>query len=268
MSGLSPQLPDRRVDTRVVYQRRRDLPPRANNSLRRTYDLLRSSLHHSLEPGCLLVESELVQTLSSSRNTVRAALQLLAREGLVTRGPKIGTTVRGSTVLPLTDLLTVQDKALAYRMQTEGLGTTVIPVPELVRRWLRLPPGSSVAVIEGLVYQDDEPVGLSVSYVGLTAEQEHEVGQNTSDVIGLLEERLQISLGECETTVAALACDRETADLLGIAEGAPMLWFEDFMRDTDGRPRAFCQLRYRGDRVAFSAIARRPKREELGTLAG
>jgi GntR family transcriptional regulator len=36
-----------------------------------------------------------------------------------------------------------------------------------------------------------------------------------------------------------------------------MFWLEDLIRDTAGRPRAIKQARYRGDRVAFSAVARR-----------
>src|SRR5438093_1605142 len=105
------------ITARALYQQRRPAPERSNNSLRRTYDLLRSSLHHSLAPGASLVEEELVQTLSSSRNTVRAALQLLAQEGLVSRGPKVGTMALGSIILPFNDLLDVGDK-VAYRMTT------------------------------------------------------------------------------------------------------------------------------------------------------
>lgn len=249
----------RRLSNRALYQQIHGPPVRANSSLRRTYDLLRSCLHHSFEPGCHLVESELVDSLSSSRNTVRSALQRLAQEGLVTRGPKVGTTVRGSTILPFTDLLTTRDKELAYRMHDEGLETSIIPAPGLVRKWLHLPPGSSVAVMERLVYQDGTPVGLSIAYVGLTAEHVEQLGgRQPPDVISFLENDLNVRLGRCETTVAAVGCDAETASQLGIPEGSPMLWLEDFMSDEDGHPRAICQLRYRGDRLAFGGTASRP----------
>jgi GntR family transcriptional regulator len=243
---------------RALFQQRRQLPPRTNNSVRRTYDLLRSSLHHTLEPGAHLVEEELVNALSASRNTVRAALQQLAHQGLVTRGPKVGTLVQGSTVLPINDLLTVRDKAAAYRMHSEPLEMSIVPGPAIVRKWLAMEPGTSIALIEGLVYQHDVPLGLSVSYVGLTAEQEEQLRTQPSDVIAFLEEKLNVSLGECATTVAALPCDTQTAELLGVDEGSPLLWLEDYLRDDAGQPRAICQLRYRGDRVAFSATARRP----------
>ena len=51
-----------------------------------------------------LVEHELTDALSASRNTVRAVLQQLAREGLVTREPKNGTRAAGSLLLPIDEL--------------------------------------------------------------------------------------------------------------------------------------------------------------------
>ena len=258
MTGVQPEsLSPRHLPARTVFQRRRELPLRTNNSLRRTYGLLRSSLHHSVEAGQVLVEADLVEALSSSRNTVRAALQLLAQEGLVTRRPKIGTTGRGSTLLPFNDVLSIGDKALAYRMRYEQLGTTIIVAPELLRTWFSLEPGASVAVIERLVLQDASAVGLSVSYVPITAEQRAQVSNSCVDVISFLEEDLGVTIGECDTIVAAATCDPETGHLLGIAEGAAILWLEDLIHDTDGRVRAIHQLRYRGDLVGFSAVARR-----------
>src|ERR1700736_5553842 len=82
----------------VLYQRQRQSPDRLNNSARRTYDLLRSTLV-STARSMLLVEQELPDALPASRNTVRAVLQQLAREGLVTREPKNGTRATGSLLL-------------------------------------------------------------------------------------------------------------------------------------------------------------------------
>jgi len=245
------------ITARALYQQRRPAPERSNNSLRRTYDLLRSSLHPSLEPGASLVEEELVRTLSSSRNTVRAALQLLAQEGLVSRGPKVGTMAQGSILLPFNDLLDVSDK-VAYRMNTEVLEMSVMPAPSILLKWLHLPTGASVLLLEMLVLQDGEKVGLSVSYVGLTSDQQEELVGQPPDAIRFLEDILHVRIGEAETTVSTLAADAQTAALLDIAEGTPMLWLEDFLRDEEGAPLAVTQLRYRGDRVAFSAKARRP----------
>jgi GntR family transcriptional regulator len=245
----------RSLDHRVAYQRRRTMPDHSNRSLQRTYDLLRSHLH-SIEPGGLLVEADLVRSLSSSRNAVRAALQLLAAEGLVARKTKVGTTSHGATFLPLNDILSDRQKSTTYGIHT-GIATSIILVPELVRSRLRLEAGSSVAVIDGLIYAEGEPIGTSVGYVGLTASEAARFPNQNLGTVSFLEESLQVELGDCETCMATATCDAETAHRLSIEEGATMLWLEDLIRDTDGRPRAIKQARFRGDRVAFSAVARR-----------
>jgi GntR family transcriptional regulator len=241
---------------RSAYQRRRPTPARLNHSVRRTYDLVRSSLR-LLGPEERLVEGELTAATSATRSTVRAALQLLAQEGLLIRAPKVGTTAVGSMVLPVGELLTLRDQESVYGTSTKVLETTVMPAPAIVGKRLDLPLGAPVALSEILLLQDGTPLALTSSYVGLKEEHPVEQGGVALDTIELLEESLSVSLGESETTVAAVASDAETASLLDIHEGAPVLWCEDLLCDVDGRPRALMQLRYRGDRVIFSATARR-----------
>ena len=112
-------------------------------------------------------------------------------------------------------------------------------------------------MIDAVIYQDESAIGTSVGYVGLTPEEAERFPNQNRDLITFLEESLQVALGDAETRMATVSCDAETARRLGIEEGAAMLWLEDFLRDVEGRPRAIKQTRYRGDRVAFWAIARR-----------
>jgi GntR family transcriptional regulator len=241
---------------RTSYQRRRGTPVHLNKSVRRTYDMVRSSLH-TLDPEARLVEDELTDALSASRATVRAALQLLAQQGLVTRSRKVGTTAVASMVLPVDEIMTVREQGSAFRLHSQVLETLVIPAPAMVQKRLRLPPGSWVAIMESLLLQDTTPLILSASYVGLRSDEHLHPGSE-ADAIELLEEYLNVSLGETETILAAIECDVESAALLDIPEGSPILWLEDLLYDVDGLPRAICQMRYRGDRVVFSATAHRP----------
>ena len=121
----------RHVRPEVLYQRQRQSPDRLNNSPRRTYDLLRSTLV-TAGRSMRLVEHELTDALSASRNTIRAVLQQLAREGLVTREPKNGTRATGSLLLPIDELSPFAARTLERR----SLGC-----PPIVRDRLRLPPG-------------------------------------------------------------------------------------------------------------------------------
>lgn len=231
----------------VLYQRQRQSPDRLNNSARRTYDLLRSTLVNTGR-NLPLVEHELTDALSASRNTVRAVLQQLAREGLVTRGPKNGTQATGSLLMPIDELSPLQARTLERR----ALGC-----PPMVRDRLRLPDGWTVLMIESLILEEGHPLGLSVNYFAVAAEQSQDFDIEEPDVILILERKLGVRIGGSHTTVAAIAADDQTAELVGIVAGAPLIWLEDLIEDDRGQPRALSQLRLRGDRIAFSANAYR-----------
>jgi GntR family transcriptional regulator len=210
-----------------------------------------------MRPDTMLVENDLVDSLSASRNTVRIVLQLLASEGLVNRGPKIGTTVRTSTVLPIDELRPISDWGAERPTYGRVLESVVISAPAAVGRRLELPERAPLAVIETLALEDETPIALCVSYVGWPGPPGGRPVQDEPDIISLLERELEVCVGESDTTVAAMACDAQTAALLEIHEGEPLLFLEDLLRDLDGRPRALSQIRYRADRVWMSARSHR-----------
>ncbi|GAB3219396.1 GntR family transcriptional regulator [Mycolicibacterium hippocampi] len=242
----------------MLYQRQRHSPDRLNNSQRRTYDLLRSSIL-STSKSLLLVERELTDALSASRGTVRAVLQQLAREGLVTREPKNGTRATGSLLLPLDELRTMAQLPGDCSPPVESRTIECRPVgcPPVVRDRLRLTAGWNVLMIESLMVHDGLTIGVAVGYIGVSESQSRRIDAEGQDVISILERQLGIRIGPSRTTVSAVTADEETADLIGVDIGAPLIWLEDVLEDQEGRPRALSQLRLRGDRVAFSANARR-----------
>jgi len=196
-----------------------------------------------------LVERDLTDALSASRNTVRAVLQQLAREGLVTREPKNGTRPTGSLLLPIDELAPIT----THILESRSLGC-----PPLVRDRLRLPEGWTVLMVEGLVLQNDVPLGLSVNYVAVGDSVPADFVVDEPDVITILERQLGIRIGGSHTTIGAVAADEQSAELIGITVGAPLIFLEDVIADEDGQPRALSQLRQRSARVAFSAHARQP----------
>ncbi len=247
MPGLSDERRFRSVRTR---------PIRSNNSVRRTYDLLRPQLP-ALGPDALLSERDLVNTFSASRGTVRHVLQLLAEEGVVTRGPKVGTTVHASTVIPVSELTPLDQWGSRGPVTGRLLESKVIPAFPAVRHRLQLPEESSVAMIEWLLIDDNTPLALFVSYLALSPEQASLLGKEGLSVIDFLEKYLGVSVVKSDTIFCAVASDRQTAALLGTRQGGPILLIEDLLRDGGDRPWAICQIRCRGDRVLFSAKARR-----------
>ncbi len=250
----SPNAP---VRPEVVYQRQRPRPDRLNNSARRTYDLLRSTLVSTGRSVCL-GERELTDAMSASRNTVRAVLQQLAREGMVTREPKNGTRATGSILLRIDELNTLDQftSEPSNQIEVRALECRWLGCPPMVRDRLRLSAGWNVLMIESLVLQDQLPLGLTVNYIAVEEDQPEFVVED-ADVLLILERQLGVRIGASSTTVGAVAADEQSAQLLDVEVGAPMVWLEDVIEDDGGQPRALSQLRLRGDRVAFSATAYR-----------
>lgn len=255
---MRPRKPES-LHPEVIYQRNRQVPGRLNNSPRRTYDLLRSTLTGN-DGEMFLVEGELTNALSASRNTVRAVLQQLAKEGLVTRAPKNGTRAAESLVLRLDELGPVAQfggDRQKVRVEARVLECQFLGCPQMVRDRLQLPADWTVLMVESLVLWGDAPLGLSVSYIALGEEQPAGMSLEEPDVILLLEQHLGVRVRGSRTTVGAVAADEQTAALIGVDVGAAMIWLEDVIEDEDGQPRALSQLRLRGDRVAFASKAQR-----------
>lgn len=213
----------------------------------------------STSRNLLLVERELTEALSASRSTVRAVLQQLAREGLVTREPKNGTRATGSLLLPIDELKTMDQLARepSAPLETHTIECLQVGRPPVVCDRLRLPVGYNVLMIESLLVHDGLTIGVTVGYIAVSEGQSRGIDVEGLDVIAILERQLGIRIGPSRTTVGAVTADEQTADLMGVAVGAPLIWLEDVIEDQDGQPRALSQLRLRGDRVAFSAMARR-----------
>ncbi|GLP77351.1 putative GntR-family transcriptional regulator [Mycobacterium antarcticum] len=203
----------------------------------------------------VLEERDLVIGLSASRNTVRAVLQQLAREGFVTRETKNGTRAADLLLLPVDELNPFQARLLECR----SLGR-----PPVVRDRLRLPAGWTVLMVESLMLRDDLPIGIQVNYIALGEEQRADIRDDDPDVIQILERHLGICIRGSDCTISTVAADEQTAALVDVAVGAPMLCVDDVIVDEDGQPRALSQIRVRGDRVALIANPFRTAESSIG----
>lgn len=246
--------PAQPIRPETVFQRNRQTPERLNNSLRRTYDLLRSSLQ-SGSGNAYLVEGELTDALSASRNTVRAVLQQMAKDGFVTRSPKRGTQSSNQLLLKLNCLSPVEEFESQIRTELRTLEVQTLGCPLVVRERLQITDDFTVLMIEGLMIQGEVPLGISVSYIALSREESQAVVVDEPDAILFLERQLGARITGSRATIGATAADAQSAQLIGVEVGAPMIFLEDVITDEHDRPRAITQFRLRSDRVAFQANA-------------
>jgi GntR family transcriptional regulator len=240
------------ADARSFNRARNQLRRSLQRSPHRAHDLLRSGIrtgHFATDAS--LTEDALITRLATSRNSVRAALQMLASEGLVLRRPNLGTTVIGSiSDVPIEEIVSHHQMAAVRAMTVRELDHREIPATEYLRARLE----STCAIVdvsEVLVSADGEPRSVRVSYVPYNGEPVIRI----ADVIPVsvaFERVFKAPLGSCDVAVSAIPAGPSLSKLLGISEGAPVLVEEMVMRDITGTPREFSYTHHRADRITLS----------------
>jgi GntR family transcriptional regulator len=147
--------------------------------------LLRERIHTGeLAPGARVsTEAELATEFSTSRNTVRLALDLLRNEGLIISQQGRGSFVRTKPPMKYYASLTgSRRKRLeanrerdTFTQQVQAQGKTpkqistveVVPAPMEIASRLNLDPGQDVAVRRRVMHADNEPIQLGDSYYPL-----------------------------------------------------------------------------------------------------
>lgn len=252
---------------RLVHSRaRRRTVPERHTSPRRAYEQLRSAIRSGrLLDGGAFDERRLVDELGASRNSVRSALQLLTREGLLERRTKTGTQVRhGFVRIPIGELLP-PDVTVPGRyplVEVHDLGSRVAtPDPDVETV---LGAGRAVLVMEHVGVIGGTPAYHRIAYLPL-----HDPPEVVLARVASLHERLLCfaasfrvvfgaSAGEWTASVEAVAADAALAEHLSVPAGSPVLLRELVLRDAAGHVRDLSFTHFRGDMVAIGATAGAP----------
>ncbi|MFI5716945.1 GntR family transcriptional regulator [Nocardia sp. NPDC051750] len=235
---LGPQ--DRARDRPVFEgQVRRLLPTSGHLTTRRLRDLLRAELRSgAFGTGRLPSESDLMSRHRASRDTVRAALDLLRRDGLIERRRGLGT-------VPIRDEYVIAGAPPpAGRSLEEHLGLGRIAPRLLHWAWIPAPPviasrlgeveaGADCLCIEYVLLLDDRPLAVFTNY--LRAPEASGLDQTTfrDDFYTLLYSS-GVDLTGCDVGVQAGRADDCAAALLHILPGEPVLLVEQTIRDPAG----------------------------------
>jgi len=174
------------ADTRPLYQQ--------------LASLLREQIRGGkLPPGARVpTEGELSERFSTSRNTVRLALDVLRNEGLVISHQGRGSFVRAEPPMRYYASLTgsrsrrleAQRRQDTFTQQVAAQGKVarqvstveVVPATAEVARHLSLSEGTEVGVRRRIMYADDQPLQLGDSYYPLDIVQDSKI-MNEADVI-------------------------------------------------------------------------------------
>lgn len=221
---------------------------------RQVADVLRHQVRDGVYADGLPDEAELVAEFSVSRNTVREALTILKAEGLIDRGPRVGTHVAQRKYdHGLHALVGLKETFKDYgEVRNEVRAATHIPAPAAVARRLQLIPGEPIVFIERLRYLGDLPLSLDLTYLAPdigAAVLEHSL--ETNDVFALIEQVTARRLGSADIALEAVSADPHTAATLDIPAGGAILMLERLTTLDDGRPVDLEYIRLRGDRITM-----------------
>ena len=227
--------------------------PRADRA-RRAADVLRQQIHAGAYPDGLPPENELAAEFFVSRNAIREALTVLKNEGLIDRGPKVGTHIaQRKYEHGLNALLGLKEtfKDLG-EVRNEVRAAMPVAAPPAVARRLQLEPGEQVVFIERLRYLGDLPLSLDLTYLSPdigTRILDHPL--ETNDLFALIEQVSGHRLGSASLALEAIPADAHSAATLQVPDGASSLMLERLTSLDDGRPVDLEYIRMRGDRITM-----------------
>ncbi|HQK94035.1 MAG TPA: GntR family transcriptional regulator [Armatimonadota bacterium] len=207
------------------------------------------------ERAGLPTEVELCRQFGVSRGPVRQALQLLEREGLVSRERGRGTFVaRRRLTHELTKLcsVTADMEARGWRPGAQVLRVQAMAPPAHVRHALGLAQGENVWEVYRLRLADDEPVSLQWCYIPCTLTPGLPVQDLAGSLWRIFSDQYGLKLAFAEQTLRTRRATPDEARLLHIEKGEALFVITRTIYDDQTRPVQYLHSLWRGDRYDFT----------------
>ncbi len=195
-------------------------------------------------------EIELMGSFAVGRETVRRAILRLVSEGYLYRHRGRGTFVcRNRPEDAMEQLVSFSAEMLArgYKPGAILLEHDLRKPGGEVRNILELPEGEEIIYMKRLRTANELPVALEESF--LTREIVGKVDKNklSGSFYSYLAYEKKIPLGKITQEISSVLADEETAELLGVKRGHPILQLARLIYTVDNRPFFWLTFRYRGD---------------------
>lgn len=231
------------------------LPAAAEEARARLLDLIGSG---ALRGGERLgAEREIASSLGVSRSTLRQALSVLERDGVVRRVPGRGGGTFVMTPKVDRDLSRIVGLPSMLRDQGFHAGTRVISAAVVgsgapCAAALGVEPGALVLSVVRIRLADGAP--LSLEHAQLPADRfpgllEQSLGGSLYEV---LEARYGVQPAEAEERIEVRSAHADEALILGVEGGAPLLAVTRVTRDAAGAPFEFSYDLFRSDRTRIT----------------
>ena len=219
--------------------RRGDLVQRVANALRD--QILSGQL---LAGARLKPEAEFARNLGISRPSLRVAIRILAREGLIVVKHGVGTFIANETkpILGSIELM----RSMTDMIQASGgepacrdVSVALIEPPADVAEELELAAGAKVGRVTRVRLVNERPFAMANEYVVLDGcQRDFNALQafNGGSLYAFLRQTLGLSISHSKLRMSTVAADAATAQGLGLGKRAPLLLMRELHYDFDGRP--------------------------------
>jgi DNA-binding GntR family transcriptional regulator len=230
--------------------------------VKRVADALREQIASGqLKPGARLIsEVALAQRLEISRPTLREAMRILAREGLIDIKHGVGAFVadeqrliwsRLDSIRSFTDLI----RSAGGVPGDSRLTVQRTPAPDDVAEALEIAPQTPVCLIKRVRLIDGAPLSVATEYIPLAGQTEEFARLKTfagGSLYSFLRERCGVTLARSNVVIAAVRADAERARLLKVRPGTPLLLLREPHYDPAGKLVLFTVNYHNSNLVQFT----------------
>jgi GntR family transcriptional regulator len=213
-------------------------------------------------PGAMLpTEEQLCQSYGVSRITVRKALESLTQQGAIIRRRGIGSfaTERVPSVHSVR-LSGSLDEFLqsADQLRSRVLAMDVCPADAEIALALAITTGDAVTRLELISASTEGPLAHLVIYFPEAVGRQLRVEDVTSDVpiVRMVERKLSMSVVRAAQLILPDIANLKTAELLGIAEGTPILRVQRTYYTSAGQPVETAFVHYHPERYRYAVELR------------
>jgi DNA-binding GntR family transcriptional regulator len=219
--------------------RREDLVQRVANALREQI------LSGQLSAGTkLMPEAEFARNLGISRPSLREAIRILAREGLIVVKHGVGTFITNETKpmlgsLELMRSMTDMIRASGGEPACRDLSIDLIEPPVDVAEELELGPSARIGCVSRVRLINDRPFAVSKEYVVLDGRQRNFDALKAftgGSLYAFLKHNFGLPISHSKLRMSAVAADAAMARMLQLGKRAPLLLMRELHFAFDGQP--------------------------------
>jgi GntR family transcriptional regulator len=212
-------------------------------------------------------ERELMRLAGISRATVRQTLSSLVNQGILQKNQGRGTFVtqtRYEQPLQIVYSFSEQLRSIGVKLKDEVLEQKVQAAPSELAQQLRIKTDDPVIHLKRLRSIQNTPMMVSIAYIpfALCPDLLHETFDTSLYV--LLATKYNMPIISATDRLESIACDSNTAQLLGVPRKTPLMYIERIATTTNNVPLHIGYNYIRGDMCRFrSDMNRQPASLEL-----